>query len=118
MEPKQENQPDESTEESANSDTGASTSETTTPVSDQHKMLFLIGGVAVLLIVIVGVMLYKMGGEKTRVLPASNEQTVNTAEEALQGIEQISGNPLEQSPDLNPVERTNPFTDVYKNPFE
>lgn len=27
-------------------------------------------------------------------------------------------NPLEKKPELNPVEKINPFKDAYKNPFE
>ncbi|TSC75728.1 MAG: hypothetical protein G01um101430_222 [Parcubacteria group bacterium Gr01-1014_30] len=27
-------------------------------------------------------------------------------------------NPLENTPELNPIDKANPFKDVYKNPFE
>ncbi len=27
-------------------------------------------------------------------------------------------NPLEKKPELNPIEKINPFKDIYKNPFE
>lgn len=27
-------------------------------------------------------------------------------------------NPLKKVPELNPLKKTNPFTDIYKNPFE
>ncbi|MBI3046292.1 MAG: hypothetical protein HYY86_01985 [Candidatus Harrisonbacteria bacterium] len=49
---------------------------------------------------------------------------VKTTEEAIEVLsespatEVIPTNPLENKvPDLNPVEKTNPFKDSYKNPF-
>jgi len=50
-------------------------------------------------------------------------EPVKTTEEAIQVLTEtpnviVSENPLENKvPDLNPVEKTNPFKDSYKNPF-
>lgn len=35
----------------------------------------------------------------------------------LNPVEPVT-NPLEKVPDLNPVDKANPFKDLYKNPFE
>ena len=51
-------------------------------------------------------------------------EPVKTTEEAIEVLSEspvssvIPDNPLENKvPDLNPVEKTNPFKDSYKNPF-
>lgn len=51
-------------------------------------------------------------------------EPVKTTEDAIQVLSEspvsnvIPDNPLENKvPDLNPVEKTNPFKDSYKNPF-
>ena len=44
----------------------------------------------------------------------SDQPPVETAELPTYGTD----NPLEKKPDLNPVEKTNPFADIKTNPFE
>lgn len=46
--------------------------------------------------------------------PADSPAPSETTETSSYGTE----NPLEEKPDLNPVEKTNPFTDIKTNPFE
>jgi hypothetical protein len=46
--------------------------------------------------------------------PEQTAKTEQTAELPTYGTD----NPLEKKPDLNPVEKTNPFADIKINPFE
>ena len=71
----------------------------------------LIAG-TVIIVILLGVFLW-MSGSDTEV-----EQAEESATQAPDTIEQVSSNPVEQAPDLNPAKNTNPFTDVYKNPFD
>lgn len=50
-------------------------------------------------------------------------EPVKTAEDALEAISaptlDVQSNPVEgKVPELNPIDRANPFKDTYKNPFE
>lgn len=50
-------------------------------------------------------------------------EPVKTAEDALEAISapsvEVPSNPVQgKVPELNPVDRANPFRDTYKNPFE
>ncbi len=36
----------------------------------------------------------------------------------LSAIETVGGNPLQKAPDLNPVDKTNPFRNIKTNPFQ
>ncbi len=78
-------------------------------IAGQNKKTYLIIGAAVLLILIaivaVLLSLRKPAAEDQETLPeAKEESTYGTLPEI-------------KSPELNPVEKTNPFKDVYKNPF-
>lgn len=90
----------------------------------QNKTLFII------LAVVAAVAAISFGAWKflSSNPPAGGPPTSGVQEQAPQNeatstygtlpeIESVS-NPLENSPDLNPVERANPFKDIYKNPFE
>lgn len=57
--------------------------------------------------------------EKTQA-PSSQgaaQEAATSSYGTLPEIESVT-NPLENSPDLNPVERANPFKDIYTNPFK
>lgn len=85
-----------------------------------NKTLLIIIAAAVVLGLVVGGYFYWQSISKT---------PEEKAAEALQkSIEAVTGavlpeittetNPLEKSPDINPVSKTNPFKGLYKNPFE
>lgn len=52
----------------------------------------------------------------------AEQQAVNDLNSALEQnapkVEVPSTNPLEALPKVNPIEQTNPFKNVYKNPFQ
>ena len=80
-------------------------------LAGQNKKTYLIIGAAVLLILIaivaVLLSLRKPAAEPQETLPSQE-----------QGEESTYGTlPEIKPPELNPVEKTNPFKDVYKNPF-
>ncbi len=74
----------------------------------------------VILIIVGGINLYlwlkKTPQEKAAVVISESVQ------KAAAGVlpENIvpSSNPLEKLPEINPVEKSNPFKDIYRNPFE
>lgn len=51
-------------------------------------------------------------------------EPIKTAEDAIEAISaaptvgEVTSNPAEKLPELNPIRKANPFKDVYKNPFE
>ena len=86
-------------------------------VKGGKKIAILISIGVVVAIFIATIVVYMIGNKKVaqeEVVEDAKESTVS----ALETIETVSDNPVEQAPDLNPVEAANPFTDVYKNPFE
>lgn len=51
--------------------------------------------------------------------PSPAIQTDNIVEDATKGvIPSINTNPLENKPDINPADKTNPFKNVETNPFK
>lgn len=52
--------------------------------------------------------------------PAPQEQTQSTSSggDFVDEIERASANPVKEQPNTNPVDRVNPFSGAYKNPFE
>lgn len=49
----------------------------------------------------------------------AGEAVQKITESASQGVlPSVSTNPLENKPDVNPVDKTNPFKDMKTNPFE
>lgn len=77
---------------------------------------------------------YFFYGKNKKVEPLPTASVNNNAsniinEESIQGdqitdsatkgtIPSIQTNPLEEKPDLNPVEKTNPYTNIKTNPFK
>jgi len=67
------------------------------------------------IIAVAALAFYFWGGGR----PASKSETdidkiIGTA---LTEVEVVT-NPLEKTPEVNPIEKANPFSKVYKNPFE
>ncbi|KKU85826.1 MAG: hypothetical protein UY15_C0021G0022 [Parcubacteria group bacterium GW2011_GWA2_47_9] len=60
------------------------------------------------------------GQEEKTQAPSPQEGTQGEATSTYGTLPEIESvaNPLENLPDLNPVERANPFNDIYTNPFE
>src|SRR3989338_132290 len=60
------------------------------------------------------------GQEEKTQAPSPQEGTQSEAKATYVTLPEIESvaNPLENLPDLNPVERANPFNDIYTNPFE
>lgn len=54
-----------------------------------------------------------------KVLEKAGETAEKITENATQGVlPEINTNPLENKPEVNPVDKTNPFKDLKTNPFE
>ncbi|MDP3710606.1 MAG: hypothetical protein Q8R29_02665 [bacterium] len=82
----------------------------------KKNLLFLI----IALVLLAGGYLYwqkTKSPKKETKNPATTEPVSTAARGTLPEISPIS-NPLEKSPEINPVEKANPFTDLYKNPFK
>lgn len=77
------------------------------------RNILIVAGLAILALLAAGIIYWR-----------NRPEPVKTTEEAIQVLTEspvssvIPDNPLENKvPDLNPVEKTNPFKDSYKNPF-
>lgn len=74
------------------------------------KMLSLIGLlILAIVLLLVGWFIYQSTRSEQTPPPASNAPSEQ--EEAAQGA-------VEQIPELNPIEKANPFSGSYKNPFK
>lgn len=87
----------------------------------QDKKIYFVVGAAVILVLIgaaaVWLLLKKPALEPSQELLPAEEQREESTYGTLPETKSLT-NPLEKSPGLNPAERTNPFKDAYKNPFE
>ncbi|KKU91697.1 MAG: hypothetical protein UY23_C0001G0303 [Candidatus Jorgensenbacteria bacterium GW2011_GWA1_48_11] len=89
------------------------------PSQSQKKTVITIA-LAILVVVLIAVVYWRFG-LKSAATPAeqaadSFQKAVDSAAGILPEIDPAS-NPLEQMPDINAVERSNPFTDIKINPF-
>jgi len=90
------------------------------------KNILIISGIAIATLAIAGFLYWKKSQVETEPAPTQSETAAKSVEETTRALEAITEtpkvdavlNPLEdQIPELNPVEKTNPFN-VYQNPFE
>ena len=82
------------------------------------KITWIIVGVLVLALLAGGLYWFKFKKSEQPLTPA--EKAIEAAATAAPTPEVVTpSNPLgDKLPELNPVKKTNPFKDVYKNPFE
>ena len=75
------------------------------------KKSYLIAAVSIIiLLILLGVIYwYVRSGDEVKVV------TETPKEEVLQSV---STNPLDNKPNINPVDQTNPFKNIKTNPFE
>ena len=71
--------------------------------------------IAILALAIGGFLIWKYGFRKAT--PARSVEEAATAG-VLPNINPIANPVGDKLPELNPVEKANPFKDIYKNPFE
>lgn len=82
----------------------------------------ILAGVVVLGLIILGYFLWSKPKPVPLGVPAG-ERAAESAQKALESVTNVTLpeikpiNPLEKLPDINPVEKANPFKDLYKNPF-
>lgn len=89
------------------------------------KKTFLIMSIAAILLVALGIVGY-LYLTKWRIAIAGKDALEKTGEAAEKLVEDaskgvlpdIGANPLENKPDVNPVDKANPFKDIKTNPFE
>lgn len=86
------------------------------------NLTVILTGVAVLGLIVLGYFLWSK--PKPAPLETSGGERANeSARKALESATNVTLpeikpiNPLEKLPDINPVEKANPFKDLYKNPF-
>lgn len=74
----------------------------------------------VILLAAAAVLWLYLAGKKPAPEPAAPIKTSEEAVEAVTSAEiDVNQNPVnEKVPEVNPVDRANPFKDAYKNPFE
>lgn len=86
--------------------------------SSQKKTAVLVA-LAVLAIVLLAAVYWWFGlkSAKTPTAADSFKKAVDSAAGTLPTINPVT-NPLEQMPDINAVQRSNPFTNIKTNPFQ
>jgi len=61
----------------------------------------------------------RKGNEATKALEDAKNAAEKITESAVKGVlPSIQTNPLENSPDVNPADKANPFKDIKTNPFD
>lgn len=98
---------------------------------NKKKIIIIIAVVLLLIILSVGGYLYwnNLKKSKTKIENENLKKTENTTEKiiensaiietATQGtLPSVGTNPLENKPDINPVDKANPFKNVKTNPFK
>ncbi len=84
----------------------------------------IIGSVTVLVLIVLGWYFYR--NKSATITPEAATQALDTlgsstdvlTQSVTQGIlPSLSVNPLESKPDVNPAEKTNPFSSIKTNPF-
>ena len=83
------------------------------------KKNLLLAVIAVLILLVGGYLYWQKTktSKKETKTPVASEPVSPAAKGTLPEINPLS-NPIEKAPELNPVEKANPFTDLYKNPFK
>ncbi|OGZ65588.1 MAG: hypothetical protein A3C06_00715 [Candidatus Taylorbacteria bacterium RIFCSPHIGHO2_02_FULL_46_13] len=89
------------------------------PNLENKKNVLIITAVVIILalaLLVGGYVFYKSTKNAGSPVDDSNQEA---AQEATKGVlPSVSNNPLESRPNLNPVDNTNPITEVKTNPFE
>ena len=84
---------------------------------DKNQLYIIIGGAAVLILLAAVAFWFWTRESKSPTPLPKNTSTVEESYSVLSDIKSIS-NPLEKTPEINPIDKANPFKDSYKNPFE
>ncbi|MFA6338954.1 MAG: hypothetical protein WCW87_02775 [Candidatus Paceibacterota bacterium] len=92
-----------------------------------NKKSITISSVAIVIIIVFSVVIYfylvnknniKTNIEQNADKAASESAKVITDSASKGVLPSVTTNPLENKPDINPVDKANPFKDVKTNPFE
>ncbi len=87
-----------------------------------NKKYIIVVSVLLILVLAVGGYFYwksKQATPEQKAIQGAEEAAQKITDSASQGVlPSISTNPLENKPDVNPVDKTNPFNNVKTNPFE
>ena len=78
------------------------------------KSIVIIAAVVLILVIVAGVYFLVINKPKTQVVPPVVPETLDVVSK----IDELTNPVGDKLPDLNPVEKINPFKNVYKNPFE
>ena len=88
-------------------------------MDQQRYSLLIVFGVIVVILVVGGIVLYFYWQDQQQTQQIQQQQAVETVGEVSRAVEEISTVPTEINvPETNPVEKVNPFSKTYKNPFE
>ncbi len=85
-----------------------------------NKTLILtISAILLIGLVVGGYFLWKPSSSETNALDKAGETLNKIIEGATKGVlPSIGTNPLENKPDVNPVDKANPFKNIITNPFK
>lgn len=84
-------------------------------MNKKQKIIIISVAVAILLVGL----LVKKSQKANNVLQEADNTAQQITEQATQGVlPSMAANPMENKPDLNPVDKANPIKDIKINPFE
>lgn len=127
--------PQEETNDEKDIDTQEDTSAQTQSILHQSNKVIIIG-VSVAVVAVIAIFLFIIlkpipaaeiespAAEVSTESDKSESITVDSGEveeveiEVADVIDEAISNPVESIPDINPADKTNPFANTYKNPFE
>lgn len=87
---------------------------------NKKKILTIVIAVLVVAAIGVGWWYYQKSHRAQRAIERAGDFMRNLGEKAVQGVLPSidpKSNPMENAPDINPVSKTNPFSNIKTNPF-
>ncbi len=85
----------------------------------KKETLIIIAAVLLIGLIVGGYFLWKNFFSENEALEKAGEAAEKITESATKGVlPSIGTNPLENKPDVNPVDKTNPFKNIITNPFK
>ncbi len=87
--------------------------------TSKKEVLIIIVAILLISLVVGGYFWWKSSTSERKTLERAGEAAEKITESATKGVlPSIGTNPLENKPDVNPVDITNPFKNIITNPFK
>ncbi|MEK7104386.1 MAG: hypothetical protein AAB842_03240 [Patescibacteria group bacterium] len=91
-------------------------------MNNKQKIIITSAAVLLVIIIVAGYFYWsaaKKSQEAANALQGASNAVEQVVEKATQGaLPSLSANPMENKPDLNPVDKANPIKDIKINPFD